>query len=272
MSIQTENVRSFRNHWIASAAGSWLAFAVACSPSKGNVEGAGASGGIPSGSSGGAAGAGSGGAPGAGSVGAGGVGSGAGGLITEIPEGKGGGSDTDAACAGLVLEPEVITVSKDVTVELDCTSEVPQPIALYLVLDNSQSMNQSNKWTDAVAAITAFVQSDPNLAAKPWTCVDKEGKSAPAPSTLPPVAAAGAVSVAIQYFHPQQVGGGVDECNGTGHGTPAVPMGPIPATAGAITASLGTTGPQGDTPTVGALGGGTQYCAGYQTRSACSYS
>jgi hypothetical protein len=188
---------------------------------------------------------------------------GAGGLIDPGSLGKGG-RDTDAACAGLVLEPEAITVEKVTTVELNCTSDVPQPIAIYLVLDNSQSMEDDSKWRDAVAAITAFVQSDPNQATKPWACVDKDGKSAPAPSTLPPPAAAGTVSVAIQYFHPQQVSGGGSECDGSGHRTPAVPMGPIPASAGAITGSLGSTGPQGNTPTVGALTGGAQFCADYQ--------
>lgn len=203
-----------------------------------------------------------GGATGTGALGGGGLDQGSGGLIGgEIPKG-GGGRDTDASCAGLVLEPEAITVVKETTVELNCTSEAPQPISIYLVLDNSQSMEDGSRWEDAVGAIESFVESNPNQAAKPWTCVDKEGKSAPPPSSLPKAPTPGDVSVAIQYFHP--VGNQGDECNGTGHRTPAVAMNPIPANAGAITSSLGSTGPTGNTPTVGALTGGTQYCADYQ--------
>jgi hypothetical protein len=41
-------------------------------------------------------------------------------------------------------------------------------------------------------------------------------------------------------------------------------MGPIPANGAAITGSLATTGPNSNTPTVGALTGGTEFCQGYQ--------
>jgi hypothetical protein len=41
-------------------------------------------------------------------------------------------------------------------------------------------------------------------------------------------------------------------------------VGVIPANGAAITASLGKTGPNGDTPTVGALIGGTDFCTAYQ--------
>jgi hypothetical protein len=86
----------------------------------------------------------------------------------------------------------------------------------------------------------------------------------PAPPDLPPPGT-GSISVAIQYFHPQNVGNSPDECDGTGHSTPAVPMAPLPGNASAIITSLGNTGPNNNTPTIGALTGGTQYCASYET-------
>ena len=266
MSKKTIVLRSRGNRLSASFPVLCFSVGLACSPAKGVPGEGGGSGGGQTGASGGEGGTGSGGAPGTGAAG-GAPSSGSGGLITGIPQGKGG-SEADAACAGLVLEPEVISTTTETTVELNCTAEAPQPIAIYLVLDNSQSMNDGGKWRDAVDAITGFVRSDPTQAAKPWTCTDKEGNSAPPPSSLPPPPAPGTVKVAIQYFHPQQVGGGVDECNGSGHGTPAVTMGLIPATAEAIVNSLGATGPTGNTPTVGALTGGTQFCAGYQQANA----
>ncbi|HVU01628.1 MAG TPA: hypothetical protein VHE30_07750 [Polyangiaceae bacterium] len=171
------------------------------------------------------------------------------------------GGGADAKCGELVLEPEAITV--ETKIDLNCSAETPEPIALYIVLDNSGSMKDDSKWTDAVSALTTFVQSDPSATGKPWTCVDKDGKTVPPPPDLAPPGS-GSISVAIQYFHPQNVGSNPNECDGTSHAKPAVPMGPIPANGGAIVGSLGQTGPRGNTPTVGALTGGTNYCAGYQ--------
>ena len=168
----------------------------------------------------------------------------------------------DSACGATVLAPEAITVDKTVEQKLDCTADVPEPIAIYLVLDNSGSMKDDQKWTNAVAAINRFVQTDPAQGAG-WKCVDPDGKSVPAPSTLKPPGA-GAISVALQYFHPKNVGSSPNECDGSGHSTPAVPMGPLPANGTAIAASLAAAGPTGKTPTVGALLGGTEYCTAYE--------
>jgi hypothetical protein len=163
----------------------------------------------------------------------------------------------------LELEPEGIQVQNMVPVDLSCTADSPEPIALYIMLDNSGSMSDNNKWPDAVNAITAFAGSDPTLTGTPWSCVDKDGKSATPPAGLAPPGS-GAVSVALQYFHPQDAGRNVDECDGVAHSKPAVPMGPLPANGPAIVQSLNSTGPRSDTPTVGALTGGTDYCVSYQ--------
>ena len=181
--------------------------------------------------------------------GLGGLGTGTGGslLILDDP-GTGGvtGSEPlteDDTCAALALEPQPVEHEEVITTTI--TTEVPAPVAIYLVLDNSLSMNSSSdqsgqsKWEEAVDAVTAFV-SDPNSAD---------------------------IDVAIQYFHPQGVGARPDECDGVAHATPAVPAGRLPDHAPAIVDSLSTAEPQSDTPTVGALTGGTAYCAAFQAEN-----
>lgn len=176
--------------------------------------------------------------------------------------GTGAPQGVDAACGAAVLEPEAIQVDKTVEQKIDCTAEVPEPIAIYLMLDNSKSMDDDSKWTNAVAAINTFVKTDP-AAGSAWTCTDEDGKTVAPPATLskPP---AGEISVALQYFHPKNVGSSPNECDGTGHGTPAVAMGALPGNGAKITASLAGTSPTGKTPTVGALTGGETFCESYE--------
>lgn len=168
----------------------------------------------------------------------------------------------DSACGATVMEPEAIKVEKTVEQQIHCTATVPEPLAIYIMLDNSGSMSDDSKWTNAVAAITAFVNSDTTAHGAAWACVNDDGGVVPVPPDLAPPAP-GAISVAIQYFHPQNVQN-PNECDGTGHSTPAVPMAPLPSNASAIVASLGSTGPHRNTPTTGALTGGTEYCAAYE--------
>ena len=188
--------------------------------------------------------------PGAGAEpGAGSAGPAVGGNVVVLEDpGTGGspGSETlteEETCAELVLEPQPLEREEEVTRTI--TSEVPAPVAIYLMLDNSLSMEWStdqsrdSKWDEAVDAITAFV-TDPNSAD---------------------------IDVAIQYFHPEGVGNAADECDGTAHESPAVEAGRLPEHASAIVDSLGDTGPQSDTPTVGALTGATAYCAAFQAQN-----
>jgi len=243
-----------------------LVGSLACAPTTGESKkddlGGAATGGSPAGS-GSASGSGStpGTAGGSSVTGAGGT------TFVDPGTGSGGGDAglaADAACAQSVLKPEAIEVIEEHQEQINCTAQAPGPIALYIVLDNSGSMDDNNKWTDAVAALTAFVQTPP-ASGSGWTCVDLAGNPVTAPPDLPPPGA-GSMSVAIQYFHPQGVPN-ADECNGAAHAQPAVPMGPIPANGPAIVASLGNTGPSGNTPTVGALTGGANYCLQYQAQN-----
>jgi hypothetical protein len=121
-----------------------------------------------------------------------------------------------------------------------------------------------------VDAITMFVQSDPSATGAPWSCVDKDGKSVAPPANLAPPGS-GTVSVALQYFNVGGGGRGSNRdgtggalCDGSVQRMPAVPMGPLPANAPPIVSSLSANSPNGNTPTVGALTGGTQYCSDYQ--------
>ncbi|GEM_PF-678729 len=146
-------------------------------------------------------------------------------------------TDEDS-CTGLALEPESILVEQELTTTLE--TQVPAPVALYVVLDNSMSMTETGasgtKWDEAVTALTRFVE-DP---------------------------ASSGIDIAIQYFHPVGAGSDPDECDGVAHATPAVQMGRLPEHAPAIVSSLGSTELAQSTPTVGALTGGTSYCAAFQ--------
>jgi hypothetical protein len=144
------------------------------------------------------------------------------------------------SCDGLALEPQTIEVPHEVTTTIE--SQVPAPVALYIMLDNTLSMDQmgatATKWEEARSALTSFVENPAS-----------EG-----------------IDVAIQYFHPAGgTGLEADECDGVSHATPAVPMGPLPGQANAIVSSLQSTKTALNTPTKGALTGATNYCATFQS-------
>lgn len=162
------------------------------------------------------------------------------------------------ACAGLELVPEQVEV--EVPTEITTTMEVLQPVAFYVVLDNSSSMTDAlpvgaaqadgatTRWELAVSSLQAFVTSP-----------SSEG-----------------LDVAIQYFNPPGQQGnfnpmGMEEvesdplCNGEFHGTPDVAMGRLPENAQALSDSLTTAEPATGTPTLGALTGGIEYCKAFET-------
>lgn len=146
------------------------------------------------------------------------------------------------ACAGVVMAPETLTHTPVVT--------------MYIVLDNSGSMDNSSKWAHAKQALTDFV-GDPTSAG---------------------------IKAGIQYFHPQNVPGAPAaqgrngrrggnnqrnnpfECDGVAHAQSAVEVGVLPAVAPTIVASLNTERPGGNTPTVGALTGGVNFCIDFQEK------
>lgn len=157
--------------------------------------------------------------------------------------------DLEGACAAIEQQAETIEVEVEVEVPVRVESDVP--VAIYLMLDRSGSMDDGwsqifqnllggwfggggggpTRWESAVDAIKTFV-ADP----------ESHG-----------------TKVALQYF-PIDHG----ECNGAGYNDPAVPMGELPGNAAAINASLDATSPGGGTPMEGALEGLTQFCRAYK--------
>ncbi|HEY6724728.1 MAG TPA: hypothetical protein VI197_11895 [Polyangiaceae bacterium] len=166
------------------------------------------------------------------------------------------GVNPEEVCAGVKLEPQTIEVEVPKEVVTVIETEVPAPIAIYVVLDNSLSMapsggfpggdpgaggagNEPSRWKDAVDALTGFVE-DP---------------------------ASEGVEVGIQYFNPPGPNGDANLCDGTFQGTPAVDVGPLPENADAIVASLESTGPEDYTPTVGAMMGGVSFCTTFRSEN-----
>ncbi len=140
--------------------------------------------------------------------------------------------DPGEVCAGKKVDPEPVEIQVETLVPYEVV--VPQPIAVYIMLDKSGSMDDETprKWDVAVDAINTFV-NDPNSQF---------------------------IDVALQYFS----GGG--NCDGAFYSVPAVPMGPLPGNAVPISTSLAATSPGGNTPVEGALRGLTQFCIQYQAQ------
>lgn len=178
-------------------------------------------------------------------------GSGGGGIVVVPPLPTVDTNDTqepEETCAGLELEPETVTYT-------------PQ-VAMYLVLDNSKSMIEGKaplKWDQAVQAFTDFIDH--------------------------PLSSG--IHFGIQYFHPQAPPGWMppplpadafendsdkyddwgeydpDECDGVAHALSAVPMGRLPEHNTEIKESLANGNPDSNTPTVGALTGGVNFCINF---------
>jgi hypothetical protein len=127
------------------------------------------------------------------------------------PDGK---VDKDASCGDIKEEATKI------------------PLAMYIMLDQSCSMDDGVKWPAAVDGITQFVQ----------------GKSF------------AGIKVALQMF-PTLADNG--QCSGSGYDTPAVPMGVLPGNAQPIINGLPSSANGFDTPTEGALNGLINYCKTY---------
>lgn len=144
----------------------------------------------------------------------------------------GGAYDPDAGCGELMLEPQEIVTEREVTEEV---TEV-EPVALYLMLDQSASMQAGFLWDPAKTAVGAFVD-------------DPSSKG---------------IDFALDYF-PSFLGE-AGECSGAGFNAPAVDVGRLPGHAADVHASLdGIPLAVGlGTPIEGALRGAVQYCESFQ--------
>lgn len=168
--------------------------------------------------------------------------SGSPGQINPVPTGTVNIGDTEVpqdTCAGLELEPETVIYV--------------EPVAMYLMLDNSKSMIEGKaplKWDQAVQAFSEFVD-DPRSAG---------------------------IDFGLQYFHPAPPPSWIpvdpdpfnqsddeleyrpDECDGVAHAQSAVPEGRLPMIGAPIKESLAAMEPRSNTPTVGALTGAVNFC------------
>jgi hypothetical protein len=134
------------------------------------------------------------------------------------------------ACGATSIAAREVTVEEQVEVEVEV--EQKSPVALYIMLDKSISMDRSNLWNPAVAAIGSFV-NDP---------------------------ASAGMDLALQYFP-----NGGSCADGSGYDSPEVELGRLPEHAPGIEASLGRNDPDGfGTPIEGALRGVTDYCKTFQ--------
>ncbi|HKU39917.1 MAG TPA: vWA domain-containing protein [Polyangiales bacterium] len=136
----------------------------------------------------------------------------------------------EGECGASTFEAQEVVVQREVQVESQIT--VMKPVSLYLMFDQSLSMQLGGLWDPAVSALKSFVN-------------DAKSKD---------------VGVGIQYF-PNNGG----SCNGKGYSTPAVALGVLPGQAQAIADSLDDHDPSGiGTPIEGALRGSTEFCKQYQ--------
>lgn len=161
--------------------------------------------------------------------------------------GNGGGTGEGGGCAGEDFVAEKV------------------PLDIYLMLDQSGSMGDGNKWTSVVSAITSFVQ-DPSTAG-----VGVGIQYFPLPSD--------ANCTVIQCNSDADCGAGCgpcfgamfgfpgicqgfadsDSCDAVDYATPDVEIAPLPNNGSAIVQSMSAHGPTGGTPTSAALQGAVDH-------------
>jgi len=148
--------------------------------------------------------------------------------------GTDGGLDLDAGCGTSSVEAEQIVIENEIIIE-EMITEV-QPVAMYVMLDQSMSMQNKGLWDPAKLALKAFIDD----------------------------ASSAGVDLALDYFPP--LFGEVGECTGAGYSDPAVPIGRLPDHATSIHSSLDAlpTASGFGTPIEGALRGATQFCQTFQ--------
>lgn len=112
-----------------------------------------------------------------------------------------------------------------------------QPVAMYIVVDKSGSMNDNNKWDNAESAFVTFFQ-DPM---------------------------ADDLKVALRFWPEGQCNS--NQCSVDACAQPAVDVGLLsdPAHEAALVSAYQAQGPGGDTPMFAALGGATQWAIQYGT-------
>lgn len=112
------------------------------------------------------------------------------------------------------------------------TTAMSTPLDIYIMLDQSGSMEMDNKWTNVTSALETFVQQ-PNLTG---------------------------ISVGLQYF-----GLDNDSCTAATYATPEVEIAALPGVASQIVTSIGMHSPNSGTPTSAALQGAIDHAQSWAT-------
>ncbi len=135
--------------------------------------------------------------------------------------GDGGGSiAADAACATSAAKAQ------------------QQPLDMYVMLDQSGSMNQQGKWTNVTGALKSFFAQ--------------------------PTAAG--IGVGLQYFGLDNGGG--SSCTASDYATPEIEVSALPGSATTLATSLDGHGPSTDTPTLPALQGAVDHAKSWASAHA----
>jgi len=238
-----------RGAWLTTAILPVIVGAFCCSPSAGSI------GTNVNGTSSGSSGAGSG-SGGDNSLGGGGVASnnssGGDGFIGNGTGSSGSTSQAgnDGGCTRTTRKAEQVQVPVTTTVTTS------SPVDMYILYDQSGSMNDSTpkgtKWDAIKAALTGFV-NDPSSAGI-GVGIGFFPSSPPACTTSGPNC-----FCLLSFCIP--LGGG--SCTASDYATPSVPIDLLPNVAPQIIAAVNAHGPGGGTPTAPALAGAIQYASGW---------
>jgi hypothetical protein len=163
-------------------------------------------------------------------------------------------------------------ISPDAACAADNVKAQQQPLDMYVMLDQSGSMNESvsggTKWSAVTAALGAFVNQPsaagigvglqyfglpPGAASCPTSCKVEADCNGAGPCII-----GTCLGCAIG-------GGGGDSCNGADYAKPEVEIAPLPGVASAITTSMGQHGPNTGTPTSAALAGAITHAKDWAT-------
>jgi hypothetical protein len=204
-------------------------------------------------------GVGNGGTPGTGPSGTGASsfgGSGDPGVITVVTNAGGASGLPDGGCFATASKAEQVVT----TVEVPVTVTVNKPVDMFIMYDQSGSMNDNTpagtKWSAIKAALTGFVNS-------PTSAGIGVGIQY-FPTTPPPCTAQSAtcncINLIITTVCLPTFGG---SCTASDYAVPDVPIELLPAVAPKIVASVGAHNPGGGTPTTPALQGAQQYALGW---------
>jgi hypothetical protein len=184
-----------------------------------------------------------------------GSGNGDGGSGTILGGGKGGSGpvDFDAACASSSSKGQ------------------QAPLDIYIMLDQSGSMNQQNKWPSVTSAINAFVQQPLQGVSVgiQYFAVSSSGggggncTNGKACTTSADCGSGTCVPV-INLCACSGGGPGNDSCNAADYAKPEVEIAPLPGVASQISASLSAHSPSSGTPTSAALQGAIDHATAWE--------